>query len=267
MPRIAMWRNRDGLKEEAKQETGDKDDRTLCLICCNFKRKARFHRLTEQCDHVAGCCSRCIKSHIEAEINSKGDFSVTCPECKKELDHAAVKAYAADRDFQKYDTLLLRRVLRSLPDFRWCKNSTCGSGQEHSSGHAAPVLRCHACNKRSCFTHDVPWHEGLTCGDYDDMLARDHDEIANEDYKRRMTKPCPKCETAIEKSTGCDHMTCMKRAGGCGHEFCWCCLADYEPILRDGNHHHKSTCTYWFDFVPDVEADVEFEDQDEYDED
>jgi hypothetical protein len=30
-----------------------------------------------------------------------------------------------------------------------------------------------------------------------------------------------------------------------GHEFCWRCTADYELILRHGNHHHRPTCTYY----------------------
>ncbi len=40
---------------------------------------------------------------------------------------------------------------------------------------------------------------------------------------------CPKCGQGIEKNEGCDHMTC-KKPGGCGHEFCWRCLAPYDGI-------------------------------------
>ncbi|CAE6492635.1 unnamed protein product [Rhizoctonia solani] len=39
-------------------------------------------------------------------------------------------------------------------------------------------------------------------------------------------------------------MTCL-RPWGCGHEFCWTCLADYSTILRDGNHRHNPDCTYY----------------------
>jgi hypothetical protein len=39
-------------------------------------------------------------------------------------------------------------------------------------------------------------------------------------------------------------MTCRKPLG-CGHEFCWRCLADYDRILRDGNHRHLPSCTYY----------------------
>merc|ERR550514_1353158 len=77
------------------------------------------------------------------------------------------------------------------------------------------------------------------------MIRQDENQVANEEYKRRNTKPCPRCQSPIEKNDGCDHMTCRRGAGGCGHEFCWLCLADYATILREGNHYHERTCTYY----------------------
>ena len=32
-------------------------------------------------------------------------------------------------------------------------------------------MACHKCQRRSCFTHDVPWHSGLTCDQYDAQTA------------------------------------------------------------------------------------------------
>ena len=54
-------------------------------------------------------------------------------------------------------------------------------------------------------------------------------------------KKCPNCLYHIEKNNGCDHMTCIK----CRHEFCWSCLADFQPIRKDGNHRHNSTCKHY----------------------
>lgn len=42
---------------------------------------------------------------------------------------------------------------------------------------------------------------------------------------------CPKCRHGIQKSHGCDHMTCR-----CGHEFCFICGAIHPT--------HKSSCKY-----------------------
>ncbi|CAE6376392.1 unnamed protein product [Rhizoctonia solani] len=48
----------------------------------------------------------------------------------------------------------------------------------------------------------------------------------------------------IEKVDGCDHITCSL-PGGCGHEFCWICLADYKLILQEGNHRHNQDCSHY----------------------
>jgi hypothetical protein len=46
----------------------------------------------------------------------------------------------------------------------WCLS--CDSGQRHDSSNG-PVVICVACKSRACFEHKVPWHEGLTCRQYD----------------------------------------------------------------------------------------------------
>ena len=77
-----------------------------------------------------------------------------------------------------------------------------------------PVMTCHACNAKSCFTHDVPWHTNMTCDEFDESLKKG--DNATRVYYEQHTKSCPECKEAIEKNDGCDHMTCR-----CGHEFCW----------------------------------------------
>ncbi|KAJ4255589.1 hypothetical protein NW762_009586 [Fusarium torreyae] len=55
-------------------------------------------------------------------------------------------------------------------NFIWC-TSGCGSGQIHESGPAQPIVTCLHCNHRSCFHHNVAWHETLSCEEYDQLLA------------------------------------------------------------------------------------------------
>jgi len=163
--------------------------------------------------------------------------------CKKDFDFNDVQKWASTEVFNRYDVLVLRRLLQSYDDFRWCKRAECGTGQIHASGAAAPVMTCSECRFKSCFTHDVPWHDGVTCNDFTVMLLNNVDK-ATTAYFSSVTKPCPGCNKSIEKNGGCDHMTC-RRPGGCGHEFCWLCLAPYNEILRQGNHFHRTTCQFY----------------------
>ncbi|KDN48018.1 hypothetical protein RSAG8_03034, partial [Rhizoctonia solani AG-8 WAC10335] len=66
---------------------------------------------------------------------------------------------------------------------------------------------------------------------------RDNDNRESEKYIRKHAKKCPSCGRQIQKNGGCDHMTCRSPAG-CGHEFCWLCLADW-------GQRHKSRCQYY----------------------
>ncbi|CAE6523782.1 unnamed protein product [Rhizoctonia solani] len=117
-------------------------------------------------------------------------------------------------------------------------------------------MSCYYCHSPACFTHRVPWHHGLTCEEYDLVIRQEEEIQANEDYIGTHTKQCPGCRRPIEKLDGCDHMTCL-RPGGCGHQFCWLCLADYGPIWRDGNHRHNSDCKYYAGGSSRTQANVE----------
>lgn len=68
------------------------------------------------------------------------------------------------------------------------------------------------CSFISCSRHNVPWHEGETCNEFDARLAvqnKDHDKGSKKEVKR-ITKACPKknCRLRIDKNGGCQHMTC-----------------------------------------------------------
>ena len=48
----------------------------------------------------------------------------------------------------------------------------------------------------------------------------------SEQWVQRNTKRCPKCELAIMKHDGCNHMTC--RNPKCNHQWCWICEKDWK---------------------------------------
>ncbi|KAJ1308384.1 hypothetical protein OPQ81_004090 [Rhizoctonia solani] len=149
----------------------------------------------------------------------------------------------------RYKQLKAQINLKSHPNFVWCANPSCGQGKIHKEGSAVPVVTCEHCHARSCFTHQVPWHLGLTCEQYTASGKYKQENYASGEYIMKHTKRCPNpsCRRPIQKFDGCDHMICL-RPGGCGHEFCWVCLADYGPIRRLGNHYHGFGCPYYFGY-------------------
>ncbi len=67
-----------------------------------------------------------------------------------------------------------------------------------------------------CFSCGTTWHEGISCASALDREYLSYIERANVKY-------CPNCKVKIEKSEGCDHMTCFI----CKYQFCWLCLRKY----------------------------------------
>ncbi|CAG8654570.1 6523_t:CDS:2, partial [Dentiscutata heterogama] len=177
-----------------------------CIICAEKKPIKYFPEITENCKHNSEICAECINIHIEKNLNNI--LEIKCPsyECDETLDHNDIRKLATEKLYE------------SMSDIRFCLNSKCDSAQVHSGEHDLPIMTCPKCGSKACFTHDVPWHEGLTCSEYD-QRKNNEQEVATHNYLLKETKPCPNCGVHIIKNGGCDHMTC--KMPECKYEFCW----------------------------------------------
>lgn len=242
---------------DMKDHTNDDDSNpprqgaaVLCHVCCENGTETVIPaaKVTSQCSKLRNVCDRCLAHHLREQIRGKGDiFNLPClcnagQQCPVKLGFAHVRKYADKEIFEQYDDLLTRRMLESQDEFCWCSANGCGSGQLHASQDSNPIMRCHACAARTCFTHGCPWHQGRTCAEYDRDAGRS-DEVALLQLLENSSstiKKCPQCNQGIEKNSGCNHMTCR-----CGHQFCWLCLSPYlgpNGIRAIGNSAHQPSC-------------------------
>lgn len=222
-------------------------EKTLTCTVCDEKMPSNNKSASTDCKHPCNVCEFCIKRYLGEEVNGKGNaLSINCLDgnCKAVFSFEAVRHYADASTFERYDNILLRQTLEAMEEFRWCGHG-CGCGQVHANpGYAK--LRCHACKKYTCFKHNCAWHENRSCAEYE-RDAKKSEEVALLQYLEGNGVRCPKCKHGIEKSGGCDCMTCRKPAG-CGAVFCYRCGADYageEGIRKIGNKGHKPTCRYY----------------------
>jgi hypothetical protein len=122
-------------------------------------------------------------------------------------------------DFRSYERMGIRGFVNDNPNFVWCQN--CPSGQEHVGGEDQPIVTCQACGSKTCFKHQIPWHEQMLCDEYDERVRLSNDErqsraqqeLASLRAIHTTTKPCANkdCKAPIQKTQGCDHMTCKPR--------------------------------------------------------
>ena len=239
-----------------------------CVICVETLPILRFPqaRVTNACSHESNTCLKCLSRYIQTQLEFRMWNQLNCPECSALLRYDDVRKYAREASFQTYDSLTMKHPLSSDPNFRWCTAAGCSSGQIHSD--SSSLMVCNSCQGRSCFTHQSPWHGGMTCQEESDRRAREqqpaidqarqeeerqaqeaqqirarqrNEELATTSLRIRKTKKCPGgCGSRIEKIHGCDQMTCFR----CHYEFCWQCLEPWTRIRLYGNDYHLRICEY-----------------------
>lgn len=182
-----------------------------CLICTDTRSLHHFpdRPPTESCLHDTSVCRRCLRTWIQSESSIKIWNEINCPICAARMQHPDIREFAPKEVFHRYAKLTTKAAYERIPNFRWCITKGCKSGQVHTPG--AAKFKCEKCKKSHCIKHHVAWHKGETCKEYDYRTNRKHkrqEDLASKRWIEETTKKCPGCKRSIEKSFGCDHMTC-----------------------------------------------------------
>ncbi|KAK4216034.1 hypothetical protein QBC37DRAFT_255771, partial [Rhypophila decipiens] len=194
-----------------------------CMVCIEDKKISDLPvRVTAGCKHELATCKACLDQWLTSSLESGTWDRLRCPECPELLKHADLHRYASKATFSRYDELVTREALKDLPHFRWCLSTACTSGQIDDA--ACTKFKCNECKSSHCIRHNVRWHKGETCEQYDKRnKKRLKDDKASEEVIKKTSKNCPECKKAVTKWTGCNHITCV-----CGHEWCYVCFAKFE---------------------------------------
>ena len=116
-------------------------------------------------------------------------------------------------------------------------------------------ILCH-CGTEFCFQCGNSSHSPVSCDDAMQWLARcerfepirqrnlEQDGKLKEreamiKWLKENVKQCPSCQAKIEKTHGCNHMTCKN----CSHHFCWECH-------RDWSEHGEQTGGFFECYLP-----------------
>ena len=96
-------------------------------------------------------------------------------------------------------------------------------------------VECSQCSYLWCFPCSSPWHEGISCKQYikGDRLLYDWARQVCQGQVN--AQRCPKCKVLIQKSSGCDHMHCIR----CKTDFCYRCGDTLRRLKFFGDHYSK----------------------------
>ncbi|XP_034556149.1 probable E3 ubiquitin-protein ligase RNF217 [Notolabrus celidotus] len=195
-------------------------------------------------------CDECLKLYVSPQVRIAKSF-IVCPihECSGYLDEALVVSHLAAEELAKYRYFLeLSQLDSSTKPCPKCSQFTSLKEQNHNRSEHKYKIQCSNCQFVWCFKCHAPWHNGLKCREYrkEDKLLRTWANVV--EHGQRNAQKCPRCKIHIQRTEGCDHMTCTQ----CNTNFCYRCGERYRHLRFFGDHtSNLSVFGCKFRYLPD----------------
>ncbi|PQE19749.1 hypothetical protein CJF32_00010184 [Rutstroemia sp. NJR-2017a WRK4] len=219
----------DGSDAPVDESVVDQD----CTICWTPAEKP----MRTKCNHLY--CLDCFESMCSSASTSDKEFSICCQgdagNCSKIFSLEELQDHLSSNTFEDMLAASFKSYIRRRPqEFTYCPTPNCE--QIYRLGGTATTIRtCPKCLLQMCIVCKSD-HAGMTCVEYNFLSSAEGQAQALEKLKKEMGfKDCPKCKTTMEKTEGCNHMTCS----GCGTHICWVCLANFEVAQECYDHMNK----------------------------
>ncbi|CZT52153.1 uncharacterized protein RSE6_13415 [Rhynchosporium secalis] len=225
-----------------------------CPICWGTPEEAAIHL---DCGHTY--CLYCFHDLCAAPIASEHLLPISCSgttttgiPCTHLINLSLLASHLTAVEFEHVLQLSFDFNVHTHPAlFAFCRTIDCSTIYRRSSTTTittTPTLTtCSSCLHTFdtlCGYH----HPLLTCAEYADVI--DGTDALLKNSKELGVKRCPSCRQALEKTGGCNHMTC-----GCGQHFCWVCGMGFEGPEETVSH------------LNEVHGGIESDDEDEDDDD
>jgi hypothetical protein len=215
----------DDLDEEDDEDHEGKEEKE-CVICMDdfWWPGKRGYELKCGCLY----CKACLRSNYDVLINDGKVLKLVCPNptCAAAVDEEDLKNILTNKQFVRYQQFFLLASLRNDPTVRWCPKPGCETAAHGSEEDCH--MKCATCSTEFCWKCNLEWHEGISCERAKRQAQKGKKKLTRaekkaERYIKKNARPCPQCKTPIQKTEGCNHMTCQ----GCRYEFCWICMGRF----------------------------------------
>jgi hypothetical protein len=193
-----------------------------CPIClCEAENPVQT-----SCQH--SYCLECFEANCTTAASaSKSEFQVRCQgqegTCPTVFSAREIKKHVSSTAFEDMLRASFEEYLKRHPaTFRYCPTPDCGIIYRSTTTSNLEPHTCPTCLEPLCTTCHVV-HGAYTCAEYKDIASGGVEALAR--LKKELNiKDCPRCSTPIEKTDGCNHMTCV----GCRVHICWVCMAVFD---------------------------------------
>ncbi|KAI6150083.1 hypothetical protein EDD17DRAFT_1193430 [Pisolithus thermaeus] len=201
----------------------------ICPVCFNDPVLPTFLH----CGHQ--WCRGCLTGYLVSAVDNK-TFPLTCLGndacCTERIPLSLSRELLTTSEFDAVVDAAFWTHVHSRPDeFHHCPVPDCA--QIYRSAPRNTILQCPSCLVRICPSCHIESHDGMTCEERDEA----EDKLFWQWRSDNDVKDCPVCRVPIERSEGCNHMTCIR----CQSHICWECLAVFprgEGIYDHMRHKH-----------------------------
>ncbi|TDH00293.1 hypothetical protein EPR50_G00186940 [Perca flavescens] len=195
-------------------------------------------------------CDECLKLYVSSQVRvAKSYISCPIPECSGFLEEGVVISHLANEDVAKYRYFLeLSQLDSSTKPCPQCSQFSSLKGNHSNHSEHKYKIQCSNCQFVWCFKCHAPWHNGVKCREYrkGDKLLRSWASVI--EHGQRNAQKCPQCKIHIQRTEGCDHMTCTQ----CNTNFCYRCGERYRHLRFFGDHtSNLSVFGCKFRYLPD----------------
>lgn len=183
-----------------------------CPVCFNQVTAP----MTLPCGHC--WCRPCLQNYLTSSVSNKY-FPLTClaneAKCTERIPLNIAREILTVSQFDAVVNAAFTAYVQSRPDeFHYCPSPDCP--QVYRTATRDTVLQCPSCLLRLCPNCHVEAHDGFACPESGDSLLQEW-------IKSHDVKNCPGCKIPIERTEGCNHMTCTQ----CQTHICWVCLQTF----------------------------------------
>ncbi|XP_077990328.1 E3 ubiquitin-protein ligase RNF217-like [Glandiceps talaboti] len=205
--------------------------------------------------HLRTCCTMpvcdsCLQEYFSVQVNQK-IVKVPCPnpQCHAFVSRDEIIFHLDGTTREKFHRFLIEA--NKEPHMKTCPRCSHLFSLDKEifaktrMNMQEAKVSCPECFLVWCFPCHAPWHEGISCREYKrgDKLLKAW--AREKSYGQNNAQRCPKCRVYIQRSSGCDHMTCKR----CKTEFCYRCGKQFRSLKFIGDHYSRLSvfgCKYRF---------------------
>lgn len=200
----------------------------LCPVCLELKTTMPL-----PCCALT-VCEDCLKLYVSSQVRmAKSYVSCPSPDCTGYLEEGLLLSLMTNEEVARYRYFLELSQLDSLTKpCPQCSHFTSIKTHLPNRSEHKYKIQCNSCQFVWCFKCHAPWHNGLKCREYrkGDKLLRTWASVI--EHGQRNAQKCPQCKIHIQRTEGCDHMTCTQ----CNTNFCYRCGERYRHLRFFGDH-------------------------------